>query len=415
MNAQKQTLATVSLATFSIFVSIVSGVYFTTEACAAEDAPVGLPEAIALYEHKRFYTAMDELEVLVASNPPSGQAWLFLGHCYLQTGRTEKAVDAYGRYIELAPDAEGIDKYKTLIGVLRLQLKTTSPGAGGSAIAGDTMGKLPSDNYFKFTTVSGLHRWPDSRIPISVYIESGKEVGGFRPEFVDVLRQALREWTEETGRRISFTFVKDIDKASMRVIWTCDLHAPELKAEAGKAEVQSDIDGIKEALVRLLTVSPFHEAPLGTGMLHSVCLHEIGHALGLLGHSPYQDDIMYPQLLAQGKISARDRNTLLELYQAFCQAEIKEKENLSASARANLLLAKGTRACFDKKWQEAIESLLKVVKLEPTNILARSNLAVAANNIAVEKFDEASVAMVYLHQSLYFQPLDNQADTNLRS
>ena len=65
-------------------------------------------------------------------------------------------------------------------------------------------------------------------------------------------------------------------------------------------------------------------APGGTGdgsladlhNLYAAMLHEMGHALGLGGHSPERADIMYPRVRrsAEEGLSRRDRNTLRALY-----------------------------------------------------------------------------------------------------
>jgi predicted Zn-dependent protease len=50
--------------------------------------------------------------------------------------------------------------------------------------------------------------------------------------------------------------------------------------------------------------------------LQAAARHEIGHALGVWGHSPQQTDALYfSQVRSPAKISARDLNTLMRVYQ----------------------------------------------------------------------------------------------------
>lgn len=55
------------------------------------------------------------------------------------------------------------------------------------------------------------------------------------------------------------------------------------------------------------------QAPVYT---HATARHELGHALGIWGHSPHETDVMYfSQVRNPPPISARDVNTLKQIYQ----------------------------------------------------------------------------------------------------
>jgi TonB family protein len=48
--------------------------------------------------------------------------------------------------------------------------------------------------------------------------------------------------------------------------------------------------------------------------MRAICLHEIGHALGLVNHSLDPHDVMFPYLTQQKSLSIRDTNTIHMLY-----------------------------------------------------------------------------------------------------
>jgi predicted Zn-dependent protease len=50
-------------------------------------------------------------------------------------------------------------------------------------------------------------------------------------------------------------------------------------------------------------------------LIKNITAHELGHALGLLGHSPVKSDLLYKDTDEYSRLSERDLNTLNRLYQ----------------------------------------------------------------------------------------------------
>jgi len=371
-----------------------------------------LTEAQGLLDAGRFWGAALKLEKMLEADKDNADVYLTLGQCYLKMGKSDDALRAYSNYLQLKPNGADSEKYQTLVDELKQKSETSNATATG--------------DYMTDTTQIGLYRWPDSRMPITVFIESGSAVNGYRPEFDEVLRYAFQEWMTATEEKIKFDFLTKRDGAELIVTWTDDMHAPELKAEAGKASVRQDSDGIKSGTILLLTVSPFQEGPLQCDVLHNICLHEIGHSLGLMGHSPNTDDIMYP-LPTANRITPRDARTLHVVYAAAQEALAvasggssattggdSELSRLSPKTQADLFLKAGTKACFAGQYVESIAKLEMCLKIDPTVELARSNLSVAANNLAVQEQDETA-RMKLLHKALFWNPKMDAARKNLET
>jgi predicted Zn-dependent protease len=167
------------------------------------------------------------------------------------------------------------------------------------------------------------HYWPASRIPLRVYIEPSSGARGFRPEFVEIARNAFITWYSASGKKLSFNFVNDLNDADINVEWTDGtLKVGDEKYERTKAGLTTTTrreDAIEKSRIQIRTVRAFSKDPEPTDRIKETCLHEIGHALGLNGHSTSTADIMYfgnsaRQLPA---LTKRDKATMARLYSAF--------------------------------------------------------------------------------------------------
>jgi predicted Zn-dependent protease len=58
-----------------------------------------------------------------------------------------------------------------------------------------------------------------------------------------------------------------------------------------------------------------HDADIRDLLLKNIATHELGHALGMLGHSPKESDMMYTVTDEHSRLSQRDINTVTRLYQ----------------------------------------------------------------------------------------------------
>jgi predicted Zn-dependent protease len=376
---------------------------------SGDDVSARKQHAQALYESGQYHYAADELKVLLSAHPEDTDALLLMAKSLQSMHRAEKAIGYYEKFAAALPkDDPRAQQYKTLIQVLRDNTTATANDAASRQKAGDYLAAMHGSDFA---------HWKDPA-HIRVYVQDGKDVDGYRPEFEEALRQAFDDWNESTGGKIGFEFVNDPAQGQITVTWTSDLHAPALQAEAGLATTTYDEDGLSKASVQLLTLDPFKDGPIGKNHLYNVCLHEIGHALGLGGHSPHDEDIMSPMLYTQQGLSARDVNTILALYTqdgtTLPPSQMDEwGRPLTPEERARSLSHAGAVAAMAKKYDEAIDKLQEALKLNPNDANAKKNLSVAANNLAVEPATPRARALELLNLAIKADPQNEAAKTNL--
>ena len=79
--------------------------------------------------------------------------------------------------------------------------------------------------------------------------------------------------------------------------------------------------------------------------MRMIAVHEIGHALGLTGHSPYEEDVMFPALSNQRGITSRDVATLYKLYEiGGATAFDVDSADLTDKGKIQLLFAEASKA-----------------------------------------------------------------------
>ncbi len=112
-----------------------------------------------------------------------------------------------------------------------------------------------------------------------------------------------------------------------------------------------------------------------------ICLHEIGHALGLMGHSTNHSDVMYSSMpLATNNrgLSERDKNTVKHLYSDAVVVQKTETPEIATDSTNPLTLYnEGATALLAGNVDLAIERFEKAQKIDPNLKVVKQNLAYA--------------------------------------
>lgn len=205
------------------------------------------------------------------------------------------------------------------------QAATKTFAAPAQPMATQSPAGQPADDYLESAVSGGKYfRWPADKMPIRVYIYPGSGAPGYRDSFARALADSFSIWQKGSESRISFWMVQDPAQADITCDWTGD---PAVIQNAGgggeggstKLSGQADPDGINVRIVRAkitILTKPRSAAPMSDDDIKKVCLHEVGHALGLNGHSNNNHDVMFfsesPSVWPA--LTKRDRATVNRLY-----------------------------------------------------------------------------------------------------
>jgi predicted Zn-dependent protease len=260
--------------------------------------------------------ALDEFKTALKLNPQMPEATLNLAGCYQSVGANADAIHWYTVYLS---SKQITDSQRKQIGDIIAALQNA-----GQKPYSDPRG----EDYLANITSEGTYRWDKEKMPIKVFIQNaetqhGKTVGGYKQSFRTALLAALDDWCQATGNRVKYELVPDKEHADMFCTWTSDpLEVAEngTLSERGAAKVIVKGSQIERATLKILTRPILEEGVLSEDEMKKACLHEVGHVLGLQGHSTNNHDVMFftvDTATVWPVLSRRDRMTILRLYQNY--------------------------------------------------------------------------------------------------
>lgn len=176
--------------------------------------------------------------------------------------------------------------------------------------SGATPRRATSGDYL--AQVGGQSRWPIGKT-IKVYVAPGG-----RPHYKNMVAGAMNQWSQASGRAFAWEWTDNASGADYTITWSGTQIEVSEGTEAGLTTTvtKANNDGretIHHANTRILI--RYNGRPLGDDDIAETVLHELGHGLGLEGHSSNPRDIMYyAAVQGQGGLTARDMNTMARLY-----------------------------------------------------------------------------------------------------
>ncbi len=256
-----------------------------------------------------------------------------------------------------------------------------------------TDNEIETSDYFDHVTLfSGGRITRFTQMPIRVHISPT-----LRPlPYLKAIRYAMDTWESATGGKIRFQETETPEQADIRVNPIYSGRLAFLDTRLGSAKLarfsqgtnaQSNNTGQRSSTAIDFTVEVVLVlegdgtiGELSEEEMRTVCLHELGHAIGLWGHSPHTDDVCHAMATSQYP-TQRDINTLLKIYNTplhTSQHDIaidllkKETQENPRLPRPHYLLG---AVYFDKgDMASAIASFQSCLKVDPNYEPAKEKL-----------------------------------------
>lgn len=231
-------------------------------------------------------------------------------------GNVQEALNQYQQYVALSSNPDPaivaiVESYNT-----QRQLGKASPDYAALSQEGSQGEKL---------------LWPKPLNPIPVFIQFNADQAPFLP----AIRESLRQWEKATLRRVRFKETNSSDDAR---IWITLQEGPLAHPYLEVGHASYDVSPTEEPGERRLNLKVSITVNTGESdaslssqerfaQVKRLALHEIGHAIGIWGHSPDPGDIMYLRPIVS-QLSQRDIRTIQRLYNEKPTSSSKLKELL---------------------------------------------------------------------------------------
>jgi hypothetical protein len=233
-------------------------------------------------------------------------------HCIIMAGafeglgETSKAL----HWLQLACTLDPNQRMNPAMSVAINRLRDPSNNPTGSINAQDYTSGLVS-----------INKWRKQDLPLRIYVRKNVQLPSYYAEYGQIVRTCFNQWCAATDGSVSYKIVSDQALANIICDYTdvpslvSPEHTPGLSGDT-RRRVRAEDGTTDWANITILIKKKPGSHDLDYSAMTKTTLHEVGHALGIKGHSPNCHDVMFltttPELITV--LSLRDKKTIYSMY-----------------------------------------------------------------------------------------------------
>lgn len=203
------------------------------------------------------------------------------------------------------------------------------------------------ENYIEQVPLNDqVLRWDVNTFPLKVCIKN-EAVNPLPDYYVNEIQKAFSQWQKSTSDFMRFKFVDDLEEPQIIVKITTNNQTKNCTEKECQYIAAFTAPTIKDDMLQNMTITLYDLAgnnrPFSPKQLYNIVLHEIGHSLGIMGHSYNKNDLMYMEQDQDNDmssntsdfrfISSADVNTLKLLYMLIPDITNTPKEKFSTKGQ----------------------------------------------------------------------------------